>query len=48
MDEFSLSFHIHYHRLLKWLLAVPIIVSSMAVLLQLPGDNMGLSLPSFR
>ncbi len=25
-DEFSLSFHLHFHRLLKWLVALPMLV----------------------
>lgn len=24
-DEFSLSFHLHFHKLLKWLVAMPMI-----------------------
>lgn len=46
-DSFSLSFHMHFHRLLKWLVAVPLIGCTFAVLaLQKRTD--GPMLPSFR
>ena len=32
VDEFSLSFHMHYYRLLKWLVAVPFTAAALAVL----------------
>ena len=46
-DSFSLSFHMHFHKLLKWLVAAPLLGSTLAVLvlqkrLELP------VLPSFR
>lgn len=31
-DEFSLSFHIHFYRLLKWLVAAPFAAASLALL----------------
>jgi len=40
VDEFSLSFHMHYYRLLKWLVAVPFTAAALAVLaLQVGGFN---------
>lgn len=32
VDDFSLSFHMHYYRLLKWLVAVPFTAAALAVL----------------
>ncbi|KAL4443840.1 hypothetical protein ABPG75_011577 [Micractinium tetrahymenae] len=32
VDEFSLSFHIHFYRLLKWLIAGPFIAAGVALL----------------
>jgi hypothetical protein len=32
VDEFSLSFHMHFHRLLKWLIALPLGLMAAAVL----------------
>ncbi|EFN59750.1 hypothetical protein CHLNCDRAFT_133373 [Chlorella variabilis] len=32
VDEFSLSFHIHFYRLLKWLIAGPFVAAAMALL----------------
>ncbi len=32
VDEFSVSFHMHYHRLLKWLIALPLGLMAAAVL----------------
>ena len=32
VDSFSLSFHMHFHRLLKWLVALPLLGSSLAIL----------------
>lgn len=38
-DEFSVSFHIHFHRLLKWMVAVPFAaMATVAVLLTTPLD----------
>eukprot|EP00887_Chlorella_sp_A99_P003269 scaffold9.g3269.t1 len=46
-DHFALSFHMHFYRLLKWLLAAPFIVAALA-LLALPGpERDGPALPSF-
>ena len=40
VDDFSLSFHMHYYRLLKWLLAVPFTAAALAVLgMKLGGFN---------
>lgn len=37
-DEFALSFHIHFYRLLKWLLAAPFVAAAAALLaLHAPG-----------
>ncbi|GAX73269.1 hypothetical protein CEUSTIGMA_g723.t1 [Chlamydomonas eustigma] len=30
-DEFSLSFHLHFHKLLKWLIALPPILMALAI-----------------
>ena len=39
-DDFSLSFHMHYYRLLKWLVAVPFTAAALAVLsMKLGGLN---------
>jgi outer membrane protein assembly factor BamB len=32
-DEFALSFHVHFHRLLKWVVALPLLGMSAAILL---------------
>ncbi|KAK9842754.1 hypothetical protein WJX74_001858 [Apatococcus lobatus] len=38
-DEFSVSFHIHFHRLLKWMVAVPFAaMATVAILLTTPID----------
>ncbi|KAK9817910.1 hypothetical protein WJX72_004192 [[Myrmecia] bisecta] len=47
-DEFSLSFHMHFHRLLKWLVAVPLTAMAVAVLSMVHAPNVYESLPSFR
>ena len=31
-DDFALSFHMHFHRLLKWLVAAPFLACAAAVL----------------
>lgn len=46
-DEFSLSFHIHFHRLLKWLLCVPLGVASFALLAH-SSEGLGIGLPTFQ
>jgi len=38
-DEFVVSFHMHYHKLLKWLIALPLL--AMAVVVLLIGQSMG-------
>ena len=32
-DEFSLSFHLHFHKLLKWLVALPPVLMTLALVL---------------
>ena len=32
VDDFALSFHMHFHRLLKWLLAAPFLACAAAIL----------------
>lgn len=40
VDDFSLSFHMHFYRLLKWMVALPFTVAALAVLaLNLGGIN---------
>lgn len=39
VDEFSLSFHIHFYRLLKWLVAAPFAAAAAAVLAYRPGGD---------
>lgn len=31
-DEFALSFHMHFYRLLKWLVALPLAFTAVALL----------------
>jgi hypothetical protein len=31
-DEFALSFHMHFYRLLKWILVAPLAYAALAVL----------------
>ena len=45
-DDFALSFHMHFHRLLKWLVAAPYLACAAAVL-SLRLDNIAAALPSF-
>lgn len=45
VDTFSLSFHIHFHRLLKWILAGPFALACLVLLAQ-NSEGLGLSLPS--
>lgn len=33
VDEFSLSFHVHFHKLLKYLIALPVLAMGAVVLL---------------
>ena len=45
-DEFALSFHMHFYRLLKWLLAAPFVAAAAAILaLPAPGADLA-RLPS--
>lgn len=44
-DDFSLSFHMHFHRLLKWILAGPFAIACLVILAQ-HAEGLGLSLPS--
>ena len=46
-DSFSLSFHIYFYRLLKWLVAGPFVVACLVILAWNPED-VGLGLPSFQ
>eukprot|EP00884_Botryococcus_braunii_P005749 jgi/Botrbrau1/15175/Bobra.0149s0040.1 len=46
-DDFSISFHVHFHRLLKWLVAVPLTLCAAAVLAA-PLQDISMSLPSYR
>ena len=43
-DEFSVSFHIHFHRLLKWMVALPF--AAMATVAILLTSSIDLSLPT--
>ena len=46
-DEFALSFHIHFYRLLKWLVVGPFAFTAAAVLLMSGGNNpLRIELPS--
>lgn len=46
-DSFPLSFHMHFHRLLKWLVALPVLGAGLALLALHPRAQ-GPMLPSFR
>lgn len=46
VDDFSLSFHLNFHKLLKWLVAMPFIAMAVAVLsMRLTAPE---ALPSFQ
>ncbi|CAI5525941.1 unnamed protein product [Closterium sp. Naga37s-1] len=45
-DEFALSFHIHFYRLLKWILALPLLIMAAALIARSAPDS-GPDLPSF-
>ncbi|CAM6082341.1 unnamed protein product [Calypogeia fissa] len=45
-DEFSLTFHMHYYQLLKWLLTLPLFAMTCMFLLFPPQEG-SVSLPSF-
>ena len=46
VDDFALSFHMHFHRLLKWLAAAPFLACAAAVL-AMKYDDIQAALPSF-
>ncbi len=49
-DEFSLSFHLHFHKLLKWLVALPPALMAVAVLAatrRMEDDGRPSNLPSY-
>jgi hypothetical protein len=46
VDDFALSFHMHFHRLLKWLAAAPFLACAAAVL-AMKRDDITAALPSF-
>jgi hypothetical protein len=41
VDEFALSFHVHFHRLLKWMVALPLLGMAAALLLLTGGGGGG-------
>ncbi|CAI5458896.1 unnamed protein product [Closterium sp. Yama58-4] len=45
-DEFALSFHVHFYRLLKWILALPLLIMAAALVARSAPDS-GPNLPSF-
>eukprot|EP00475_Leptophrys_vorax_P031313 TRINITY_DN47392_c0_g1_i1.p1 TRINITY_DN47392_c0_g1~~TRINITY_DN47392_c0_g1_i1.p1 ORF type:complete len:550 (-),score=28.73 TRINITY_DN47392_c0_g1_i1:140-1690(-) len=45
-DEFALSFHMHFYRLLKWILALPLLLMAAALIARSAPDA-GPDLPSF-
>ena len=45
-DEFALSFHIHFYRLLKWLAVGPFAFTAVAVLFMSGGNALRVELPS--
>eukprot|EP00891_Asterochloris_glomerata_P005963 jgi/Astpho2/5963/e_gw1.00080.8.1_t len=46
VDDFSLSFHMHFEKLLKWLVALPFTLAAI-VLIGLKGNSATHALPSF-
>ena len=46
VDDFSLSFHMHFEKLLKWLVALPFTLAAI-VLIALKGNSAIHALPSF-
>jgi len=38
-DEFALSFHMHFYRLLKWVLVLPLLAMAFAIVARSPGDR---------
>ena len=47
VDSFALSFHMHFHRLLKWLLVAPFLACAAAVLSLTFDADLQDALPSF-
>lgn len=47
-DAFAMSFHVHFHRLLKWLVAAPVVTCALALLAASAQDDARPALPSFR
>ena len=47
-DAFALSFHVQFHRLLKWLVAAPVVACALALLAASAQDDARPALPSFR
>ncbi|CAG9463133.1 unnamed protein product [Pedinophyceae sp. YPF-701] len=47
-DEFSVSFHVHFYRLLKWAVALPLIASSVALLLLGRQEESGAQIPEYQ
>lgn len=45
-DEFALSFHMHFYRLLKWLVVGPFAFTAAAILIYNGGDSLRAQLPS--
>jgi hypothetical protein len=45
LDEFVVSFHLHFHKILKWLLVLPLAACAAAVMALRPTDARE-SLPS--
>lgn len=45
-DEFSLTFHMRYYRLLKWLVVLPMMAMAAVIILIRPQDAIE-HLPSF-
>lgn len=46
-DEFSLTFHMHYYKLLKWLLVFPMLGMFGILVILRPQEGSGTPLPSF-
>ena len=46
VDDFSLSFHMHFEKLLKWLVALPFTLAAI-VLIALKSNSASHALPSF-
>ncbi|EPS65433.1 hypothetical protein M569_09343, partial [Genlisea aurea] len=46
-DEFSLTFHMHYYKLLKWLLVLPMLGVFAVLVIMRPQEGVATPLPSF-